>query len=170
MCMPLTEKDFKAANERVKKCLECEPDSCQGQPQTPTTRGKYNDYTPELRAHIGKYTAEYGPTRVAKHFSQLLKREPTARRLKAQYLQIIEELRHTSMDENTPLSVDRLPTKSQGRPVLIGQTLDKAVQLRLRHIDEVSGRGHKHCNHHGSCPRNNSSQRLRLTCATWWPH
>lgn len=73
-CPSLTEKDLKAANERVKKCLECEPDSREGQPHTPTKRGKYNDYTPEQRAQIGKYAAENGPTRAAKHFSQLLKR------------------------------------------------------------------------------------------------
>ncbi len=35
-------------------------------------RGKYNHYTPEERARIGKYCAENGPTYASTHFSALL--------------------------------------------------------------------------------------------------
>ena len=35
-------------------------------------RGKYNQYTPEQRASIGKYAAQNGGTRAASHFSALL--------------------------------------------------------------------------------------------------
>ena len=35
-------------------------------------RTKYNDYTPEQRAEIGRYAAENGPTRAATHFSRVL--------------------------------------------------------------------------------------------------
>lgn len=35
-------------------------------------RGKYNRYTPEERASIGKYTAENGPSSAATHYSALL--------------------------------------------------------------------------------------------------
>ena len=34
-------------------------------------RGKYNRYTPEQRAQIGKFTAENGPANAAARFSQL---------------------------------------------------------------------------------------------------
>lgn len=34
-------------------------------------RGKYNQYTPEQRARIGKYAAENGGSRAASHFSSL---------------------------------------------------------------------------------------------------
>ena len=37
-------------------------------------RGKYNTYTPEERARIGKYAAENGATRAAKHFSKTMGR------------------------------------------------------------------------------------------------
>ena len=62
-CPSLTEKNLKSANEKVKDCLKRESSKA----QTPTTRGKYNDYTPEQRAQIGKYAAENGPTRAANH-------------------------------------------------------------------------------------------------------
>ena len=84
-CPSLTQDDLQAANAHVRKVLDDGADLREVQPKT---RGKYN-YTPEQRAQIGKYAAENGPTRAAKHFSQLWKRkvpEPTARRLKAQYL------------------------------------------------------------------------------------
>ena len=32
-------------------------------------RGKYNSYTPEKRARIGKYASENGATRAAKHYT-----------------------------------------------------------------------------------------------------
>ena len=80
-CPLLTEKELKSANAKVKDCLKRELSKA----RTPMTRGKYNDYTPEQRAQIGKCAAENGPTRAAKHFSKLMSRnipEPTARRLK----------------------------------------------------------------------------------------
>jgi len=52
---------------------------------TEATRGKYNQYSPQQRAAIGKYAAENGPTRVARHFSDKLKMkisEPMARKFK----------------------------------------------------------------------------------------
>ena len=63
--------DLQAANARVGKVLDGGADLHEVQPKT---RGKYDDYTPEQRAQIGKYAAENGPTRAAKHFSQLWKR------------------------------------------------------------------------------------------------
>ena len=44
---------------------------------------------PQQRAEIGKYAAEYGNTRAAKHFSTVLDckiLESTARRLKEEYI------------------------------------------------------------------------------------
>lgn len=61
----MIEKDFNSANAKVKDCLKRESSKA----LTLTTRGKYNDYTPEERAQIGKYAEENGPTRATKHFS-----------------------------------------------------------------------------------------------------
>ena len=63
-------------------------------PSTASCR-RYNRYTPEERAAIGKYAAENGPTRVAKYFSGKLNiqiSEPTARKFKEEYLKKLREL------------------------------------------------------------------------------
>ena len=55
----------------------------------------YNKYTPEQRAVIGQYAAENGPTRVANHFTKILKMKvpkPMARRLKKEYLAKLSEV------------------------------------------------------------------------------
>ena len=61
----------------------------QRSPQLATSRVglKYNTYTPEQRAEIGKYAAENGNTSAARHFSKVLDfkvSESTARRLKSE--------------------------------------------------------------------------------------
>lgn len=115
-----SKKDIEQANKEVKRTLG---DWNQSGKKAVTPRGKYNSYTPEERAKIGKYAAENGATRAARYFSELLDRkitESTARRLKSEYLQAIARDRDAV--------VKRLPTKEQGRPLLLGPELDKAVQ------------------------------------------
>ena len=77
----LTQKDLEKANAKVKRSIEREA----AKPQKASPQGKYNDYTPQERAWIGKHAAENGPTKAAKHFSQVLNQkvpETTVRRLK----------------------------------------------------------------------------------------
>ena len=59
----LTLKDIRSANESVVKCLNKPSVS------KVLSREKYNAYTPEQRAQVGKYSAENGPARAARHFS-----------------------------------------------------------------------------------------------------
>ena len=138
-CPLLTEKELKSANTKVKDCLKRESSKT----RTPTTRGKYNGYKPEQRAQIGKYTAENGPTRAAKHFSKLMSKnipEPTAKRLKTEYLSKLRALQEVQdVNDETPLTVKNLPTKEQGRPLLLGQALDKAVQDYVTSMRNVEG-------------------------------
>ena len=50
-------------------------------------RGKYNSYTPEQRARIGKYASENGATHAAKHYTEVWSisiNESTARILKSE--------------------------------------------------------------------------------------
>ena len=63
--------------------------------------------------------------------------EPSARRLKAQYLQETRKLQHIHTDENALPTVNRLDTKPQGRPVLLGQILDKDYITALRTVGGV---------------------------------
>ena len=130
-CPSLTRKEVDSANERVKDSLQ--------QQQKITPRTKYASYTPQERALIGKYAAENGPTRAARHYSNVLKKnvpEPTARRLKKEYLRKLAE---NVQDENSPRTVTSLPTKPQGRPVLLGQVLDADVQEYVRSQRAVGG-------------------------------
>ena len=89
-CPTLSSKELRLANEQVKDCLAGDTNKARKQ----ATRGKY-EYTSEERAQIGKYAAENGPTRAARHFSELMNRkvpETTARRLKAVYFHNFEAL------------------------------------------------------------------------------
>ena len=82
---------------------------------------------------------ENGPTRADRYFSNVLKKavpEPTARRLKKEYLRKLAE---NTREENSPCTVTSLPTKPQGRPVLLGQVLDEDVQEYVRSQRAVGG-------------------------------
>ena len=84
-------------NEEVKRTMEQDGTSKKG-------RGKYNDYTAEERAKIGKYAAENGPARAVRHFSKILNKklpETTARRLKSEYLLAMKAVVEESKEEGT---------------------------------------------------------------------
>ena len=112
------------------------------------SHGRYNQYTPEERAAIGKYAAENGPTRAAKYFSEKLNiqiSEPTARKFKEEYLKKLRELltkEQSTSGSSTScprVEVKALPTKTQGRPLLLGEELDKCVQKYIKHLREIGG-------------------------------
>ena len=112
------------------------------------SRGKYNRYTSEERAAIGKYAAKNGPTRAAKYFSGKFKiqiSEPTARKFKEEYLKKLQELiaKQPCTSSNSTscprVEVKALPTKTQGRPLLLGEELDKCVQEYIKNLREIGG-------------------------------
>ena len=77
---------------------------------------------------MGKATAEIGATAAARKFSAKLGtsiNESTMRGLKKAYELERQLKRRREEDE---LSVTRLPPKKRGRPLLLGKTLDAAVQ------------------------------------------
>ena len=93
--------------------------------------GKYNCYTPEQRASIGKYAAENGPTKAARHFTKILGssvNESTARKLRSEYLRELNAVK----DGDLELRIDAIPKKSQGRPLLLGKELDGIIQEYIR--------------------------------------
>ena len=78
---------MEAANKGVSDALQLVTEK--------VSRGKYNSYTPQQRDKIGKYAAENGPTRAAKHFTAtwgIHVNESTARRLKSEYLKKLKEV------------------------------------------------------------------------------
>ena len=81
VCPTLSSKELKSAGDKVKEQLESSS-------MDKKVRGKYNSYDAERRAEIGKYAAENRPTRASRHF---IIPEPTARRMKIEYLHKLEE-------------------------------------------------------------------------------
>lgn len=133
----LTEAELQHANDEVTRVLE-EGSSTSGK------RGKYNDYTPEERAKIGKYAAENGPARAVRHFSKTMSKklpETTARRLKSAYLAEMKALMKKNQTEEIE-SVPRvlaLPKLTQGRPLLLGPELDRLVQNFVDSMRKTGG-------------------------------
>ena len=90
----------------------------------------------EKRAEIGKYASENGPTRASRHFDVP---EPTARRLKVEYLHKLKEMKSSYNGGNYIPVIKSLPTKSQGRPLMLGEQLDAAVQDYIQGMRTVGG-------------------------------
>ena len=100
----------------------------------------HNKYTPEARAAIGKYCAENGPARACQHFSMAGRNlsESTARKFRDEYL---AKMKEKIKDNPSPVSpcIEALPTRRQGRPLLLGQKLDETVQEVIRDTRKAGG-------------------------------
>ena len=83
---------------------------------------------------IGRYVAEHGPVRALQYFSKSMDTELTktmVRRFKKEYLkEILKKIATCKVNKGiTNQSITKaLPTKNQGRPLLLGQEIDKIVQ------------------------------------------
>lgn len=136
----LSRKEVESADKFVAKSLESASKR--------TVRGKYNCYTPEQRAQIGKYAAENGATNAAKRYSAswgININESTARRLKSEYLEKLQQEvaashsqeKHQSTSES--ITIKALETKERGRPLFLGAELDAAVQEYVKSLREANG-------------------------------
>ena len=84
----LSQKDIEAAQKSISKA------EAEAVEKSQHPRGQYNSYSKEQRALIGKYAAENGATRAARHYTAVwgIKiNESTARRLKGEYLKKLKE-------------------------------------------------------------------------------
>ena len=119
-----------------------------------TGRGQYNSYSKEQCAMIGKYAAENGPTRAAKHYTAVWGiqiNESTARRLKEKYLEKLKEMiadQRRKLQQDTsdseehkqePIVISELETKPRGRPVRLGEQLDSLVQEFIVNLRAAGG-------------------------------
>ena len=124
----LTQVEINKANKVVKEIIKSEGE--------PKRRRKYVTYKDTERAKIGKYASEHGTTRACKYFSHLWKKdlpETTVRRFKDEYLKQLAKEKHTGK------SVEALPTKRKGRPLLVGAELDTAIQDYLKSLRLAGG-------------------------------
>ena len=84
----LSKNEVESADKAVAKALES-ASKCET-----VRRGKYNCYTPEQRAEIGKYATENGATKAVKRYTSawgININELTARRLKSEYLEKLKQ-------------------------------------------------------------------------------
>ena len=96
-----------------------------------TSRGPYISLTPERKFSVGKRAAENGVTATlhyySKSFPNVALKETTVRRFKDNYLLHIN-------DFTGPANLQELPYKKRGRPLLIGEELDKQVKQYITYL------------------------------------
>ena len=119
-----------SANAEVEKLLN---DDCIKK----NVRGPYKKYSAKDRAEIGKYASQHGLTAAAGHFSRKLgvnMSKSTIQSIKKSYLDGVREKRARD-DEDLTL----LPGKKRGRHLLLGDELDKQVQMYLKRVRDGGG-------------------------------
>ena len=113
------------ANKRVRDVLDKSSDGKKSQ------RGSYQILTPAQKLLIGQRAAEFGTTAAikcfAKKYPELSLKETTVRRLKNQYQ---DEL-HVKQEVPT---AEAFAGKKNGRPLMIGEELDKQVQEYITYM------------------------------------
>ena len=102
-----------------------------------TSRGPYAKYTLEQKAQIGKRAAEEGVASTVRHFAKKYPKlkESTVRDWRNAYVLELKKKR----GEGNETVVKELPAKKRGRPLTIGEDLDKQVQGYLSYIRDNGG-------------------------------
>ena len=97
-------------------------------------RGPYTHLIPEQKYRIGKRAAEFGVTSTLRHYSKtfpdLSLKETYMHRFKNQYQCTIKEQVKSGESGN----IKALPTKTMGRPLLIGEEADGQVREYVRFL------------------------------------
>ena len=125
-------KAIEAANEEVVKV-------CSEGPKGAKQRLPYLKAAPKQKALVGKYAAENGVMnsirRFQKDFPPDALKESTVRGWRDEYLRQLRDRKRRGED----LEVSELPLKKIGRPLLLGEDLDRQVQAYLMKLREVGG-------------------------------
>ena len=120
-----------AANSKVQIVLESGTFPSGGK-----KRGPYVTYTPEQKALIGKRAAECGVVSTIRHYAQEFPklRESTVRDWRNAYSLELKKKRKAGIVD--AINIDVLPGKKRGRPLLLGEELDRQVQAYLTSFRE----------------------------------
>ena len=103
---------------------------------TSNKRGNCEKYTPEQKAIIGKRAAEHGVVAAVQHYIKDFPnlKENTVRDWRNAYrLELKKRVRERSQDV---VKITELPQRKRGRPLLLGEGLDKQVQAYLTSFRE----------------------------------
>ena len=104
--------------------------------ETSSSRGPYLHLTPAQKCQIGRRASEYGVTNTVryyeKNFPDLPLKETSVRRFKDSYRESVKKrTRYDTQDK-----LEELPTKKMGRPLLLGEEIDRQVKEYLKYLRE----------------------------------
>ena len=126
---------IQAANKVVKPVLE--EMKAREAAATAKKRGQYKSYTASEKAMIAKRATECGVTNTVRYFSHKFVDRPlcegTIRTWVKQYKRELISQRECNKDTN----IEKLESKRRGRPLLLGDELDKRVQLYVKALREA---------------------------------
>ena len=101
------------------------------------SRGSYMKFIPEQKAQVARYTLESRNKRAIVKYSKqwgVDLKESTVRTCKTKYTEGLRKRKPTE-----PLPIKTLPDQKQGRPLLLGDELDTAVQAYVESIRKLGG-------------------------------
>ena len=126
---------IETANEEVKSVLKAD----KGKGEVNGKRAPYLKVAPSQKALVGQYAAENGVVNAIRHFQKDFPKdslkESTIRGWRNEYCRQLKEKKRRGED----LSVSELPPKKVGRPLSLGEDLDKEVQAYLLNLREIGG-------------------------------
>ena len=102
---------------------------------TSSSRGPYLHLTPAQKFQIGRRASEHGINNTMryykKNFPDLPLKETSVRRFKDSYRESVKKRIRDTQDE-----LEELPTKKMGRPLLLGEEIDRQVKEYLKYLRE----------------------------------
>ena len=105
----------------------------------PAKRQSYLKILSEQKAFIARYAANHGIVNAIRWFSKDFPenslKESTIRGWKKAYLKELSLLKKAGKD----MGIGKLPEKKTGRPLMLGETLDKEVQAYIQETRKVGG-------------------------------
>ena len=130
---PLSAVISPAAIENVNK------EVCKVDTSSTSSRGAYAKLSSEQQATIAEYASLHGNDAAVRRFSKELGmaiKESSVRTWKVKYQ---KELQRKRQAGETDLSVKSLPSKKRGRPLLLGEKMDKEVKSYICAVREGGG-------------------------------
>ena len=131
LCKEVPSSSIEKANASVAPIIER---------QESGKRGPYLILTPAQRYGIGRRAAEHGVTATLRYYSrqfpELPLKEASVRRLKDEYRANLKKPGGNSSRDTSGLEVQELPCKKAGKPLLLGEELDKQVREYVKYLRE----------------------------------
>ena len=105
----------------------------------PAKRQPYLKISPEQKAIIARYAANHGIVNAIRQFSKDFPenslKESMIRGWKKAYLKELSSWKRAGKD----VTIKKLPEKKTGRPLMLGETLNKEVQAYIQETRKVGG-------------------------------